>query len=205
MAVEASHFFLEGNREARPVSDELIGLDQVSLTGTPGLGAFVDDTAPSPIATRLWAHAMGGGRPGGEVACIDARVQSTVSETVRHRCSRSGAVFAAVAVRPFCTGIDEVVVGDEAADVADDFPAGHVHVPVDCTAVLAGFRMAVEGSTWLVLGLILGMWSVQLLNSLFNSAFPEYIIVRPNGAYRIRGLCAFTFQIGATNAPTKKR
>lgn len=137
----------------------------------------------------------------GKVACIDAGVQSTVSEPVRHWRSRSGTVFTTVAVRPLRTWIDEVVVGDETADVADHFTTGHVHVPVDCTAVFAGGRMPVEGSTWLVLGLILGVWSVQLLNSLFNSAFPEYIIVRPKGANRIMTSPRFLEAFGACDTP----
>ena len=205
MPVETGHFFLKGDGEPGTVSDELVGLDEVSLSGTTGLGSLVDHAPSPPVSACLRAHAMRSGGTRGEVACVNARVQSAVSKPVGHRRSCAGAVFTAVPVGPFCPRIDEVVVGDETTDVADHFATAHVHVPVHSATVLARRRMAVEGATWLVLGLIEWAGAVQLLNSLFISGFPEYIIVRPNGAYRIRRPCAFPYQIGATIAPLQKR
>ena len=64
--------------------------------------------------------------------------------------------------------------------------------------------MPVEGSTWIVLGLILGVRSVQLLNSLFYSAYPEYIIARPKGANRFMPGARFLEVFGAFDTPGGK-
>ena len=202
MPVETGHFFLKGDGEPRTVSDELVGLDEVSLTGTTGLGSLVDHASSSPVSAGLRAHAMRSGGTRGEVTCVNAGVQSAVSKPVGHRRSSAGAVFTAVPVGPFCPRIDQVVVGDEATDVADHFATAHVHEPVHSATVLTRRRMAVKGATWLVLGLIEWAGTVQLLNSLFNSGFPEYIIVRPNRAYKERRQRTDLLLIGASIAPS---